>query len=141
MLLTKEKSKIVYVGYKEHEIVYIGRGDLSRASLLLSERHHSEASPDKVEILGPYSYQESRDIESQMILKYKPKYNKYCTENIDIKKYYTYEKKPKSVSREPSPNVQMIIDDLQAGDKQVEIAKRYGVTRQYITNIKKRWMS
>jgi len=137
MILTKEKSKIVYVGYKENEIIYIGRGDIGRAGILINEKHHSEASPDKVEILGPYTYQESRDLESQMILKHKPKYNKNGTEIIDVKKYYNYEKKPK---RGPSPNVQMIIDDLQAGDKQVEIAKRYAVSRQYVYNVKKRWV-
>ena len=129
MLLNKEKNKIVYLGYYENKVVYVGYGSLSRASSLVENKHHSNAIVDSVEILGPYDKETAMLLESELIIQYNPKYN---VNGVAIK-----ENKLRK-QRELTETTKNIIEDLKDGIKQTEIAIRYGVSRQHVSNIKSR---
>jgi hypothetical protein len=150
MILTKTKNRVVYIGKIGDQIKYIGRGYFTRAVSLLDQNgHHIEADFDQIEILGPYSYEESKNMEKQLIEEYLPELNyqiKISAEKTMKRKIDRLEKKLKrKKEREQFHNRvqsrfekrQYIVEQIEKGIKLAEIARELDVSRQYISKIKK----
>ena len=75
MRFTKDKSRCVYVGWCGGEVVYVGRGRLTRPADLISGVHHCQSDIDEVEIRGPYSIDEAYQQERTPIEEHRPSGN------------------------------------------------------------------
>jgi AraC-like DNA-binding protein len=154
MILTKDKNRIVYIGRLNGKIHYIGRGYITRAISLINQNgHHIEFDFDEVELLGPYSYEESKDIEKQLIEQHLPELNKKIkigTEYLTTNSYKIMERKIRRIEKKEEERRQFkerqqkkldkkeyIINQIKEGISLSEIARNLGCTRQYIHKIKK----
>jgi hypothetical protein len=142
MILTRlkpGKTKFVYIGRKDGKIQYIGRGNLSRAVLLIEGNHHIKAEFDEVEVLGPMSFDESVHLERDMIFEYVPPLNDTFNREKHPLNGYIPTGIPRGRPKGPEEKTQLIIEDIMAKDmSQSEIARKYNVSRQFIHRVKKR---
>lgn len=147
MIFTTERTKIVYLGKKNDDVLYVGRGNAARAISLVEQRgyHHVADDFDEVEILGPYTIDESIDIEKSLIQQHLPKHNDYHnpTKRVvheKVRKRTVHEKIHVKRGRPHgyTDKTRMIMDDLSEGVMtQAEIARKHGVSRQHVNGIKK----
>lgn len=138
MILTKEKSKVVYLGKNPSgEVIYVGRGGLNRPQALIEDTctHGAQIIDDEVvevEILGPFTLQESKDKECELIKIYQ---STVCNvhHNRPKKQASGIRGRKKGMTQQTAE----ILELLREGElKQSEIANRYNLSRQQIYNLK-----
>ncbi len=146
MIFTTEANKVVYVAKKDGKVMYVGRGSVSRAiSLLEQSGHHIVGDFDQVEVLGPYTHEDSKLVEKDLVLQYHPELNDYL--NPD-KRTVRPRNSKRTTTRLPRANrgrpigygekTQAILNDLSEGTlSQAQIARKYGVSRQHVNGLKK----
>ena len=137
MIFTPEHNKVVYVAKKNGKVMYVGRGNVSRAICLLEQNgHHIVGAFDQVEVLGPYSHDESKVVEKDLIKLHHPELNDY--HNPDKRAT-----KPSIMVARGRPaghgeKTQAILDDLSENIlSQAEIARKHQVSRQHVNGLKK----
>lgn len=153
MILTKDKNRVVYIGRYNGAITYIGRGHLNRPiSLLEKKGHHIEGDFDEVEIIGPFSYEESKLKEKEMIEEFLPALNTQIRKGVakmgrmmeaKLRKEerllkreaerVEYEERRKSRNETKTA----ILARIEEGSTLAAIARDFGVSRQYIHQLKK----
>ena len=153
MLLTKDKNRVVYIGRLDGQIKYIGRGYIKRAISLLNQDggHHVESEFDEVEVLGPYSYEESKDMERRLIEDHLPELNnkiKIVAERNKTNVEKFMERKLRQIEREEDhrqfqerqeikiKRKHYILEQIDKGVGLSKIARDLGVSRQYIHKLK-----
>lgn len=136
MIFTAEATKIVYIAKTGGAVTYVGRGHVSRAISLIEQRgHHISGTFDEVEVLGPYTHDQSKLIEKSLIRKYQPPLNDY--HNPDKRVVHISPNLSRGRPEGFTEKTQCIIDDINSGElSQSEIARKYGVSRQRIHNLK-----
>lgn len=141
MRLYADKSKVVYVGFNlKDEPVYVGRGSLKRADdLMYHTKSHSvktdeEFSIEYVDIYGPFSIEESIEKEKELVEYYRYDYSLY---NVKLNCYNSNRNR----SIVPSTDLGLsILKDLQECKMtQSEIARKHGVSRQRVSQIKQKF--
>lgn len=158
MILTKDKNEVVYIGRRDSKIMYVGRGQIGRAGNLMGHGHHIEEDFDEVEILGPYTHEESVLTEKRLIEEHTPVFNKNLNpkyslrEEINARGSFNRQKisaraRARRLEREAAAERiyqrqgyrEEVLNRIQAGDKLAQIARDFGVSRQRIHQIKTRY--
>ena len=162
MILTKDKNRVVYIGRYNGAITYIGRGHLNRPISLLEQKghHHIEGDFDEVEIIGPFSYEESKLKEKEMIEEFLPALNTQIRKTfvakmarmmeVKLRKEERLLRKEESLlkreaeragyeERRKSRNETKtaILARIEEGSTLSDIARDFSVSRQYIHKLKK----
>lgn len=141
MILTKDKYEVVYIGRHNSEILYVGRGHISRPASLICTGHHIDYDFDEVEILGPYTHEESMVLEQSLIEEHTPIFNKKMNPKYSLRAEVRARARDKRIERDEriyqkETAKEMILERIKAGDKMAQIARDFGVSRQRIHQIK-----
>ena len=131
VIFTKTTNKCVYLGRIAGVVVYIGRGSVGRAAQLLEGGHHSGALIDQVEVLGPFTNQESCEVETNLITLHQPKYNIYGI-HPGSKRLFDENK--------ANPKTRAIIECLRRGDWLADIARKFDTSIQNVHIMKSRYV-
>ena len=142
MIIKPGQTKIVYIGRKNGEIRYIGRGYITRAIGLMEGEHHIVDAFDEVEVLGPMSHEESVVLEKKLILEHCPPLNDIYNREKHPLHGYVPTGIPRGRPKGLEQKGEMILEDLRAGElTQAEIARKYEVSRQRVNNLKSRFIN
>jgi hypothetical protein len=142
MIIKPGQTKIIYVGKKNGEIRYVGRGYISRAIGLMEGNHHIIDEFDEIEVLGPMSHEESVALEKKMILEHCPPLNNIHNREKHPLHGYVPTGIPRGRPKGPDEKSQLIIDELlDSGLPQAAIARKYGISRQAVNNVKQRYIN
>ena len=152
MILTKDKNRVVYIGRSNGSITYIGRGHLNRPISLLEQKgHHIKEDFDEVEIIGPFSYEESKLKERELIEEFLPVLNTQIRKGaegagrmMEIK----LRREERLVKREAekagyeerrrfrNERKAAILAKIKEGVTLADVARDFNVSRQYIHKLK-----
>ena len=148
MILTRDKHKVVYVGRCNSEVMYVGRGCIGRAGNLIGKGHHIDYDFDEVEILGPYTDEESRILEKSLIEEHTPHLNKKLNPSYSLKEAIQARAVRRRIEREAAAEKiyrmqisrEVILQRIKAGENMSQIAREFGVSRQRIHQIKSKYL-